>query len=139
MEATPRRVQNTDACRMLDVQYWILGHLSDDLTLKTLAARAGLGVRHFTRLFQRETGSTAGDFVAMARVNAARRLLEESDMLLSQVARCCGFANSDVLRRAFLRHFGIRPGLYRTRCRYHGPGTAPDSRSLPALAASSPP
>jgi transcriptional regulator GlxA family with amidase domain len=72
-----------------------------------------MGARHFSRVFQHETGTSPGDFVEMARVEAARRLLVDSDMLLKQVAARCGFANSDVMSRAFIRRTGTRPKSYR--------------------------
>lgn len=99
--------------RVQAMQHWILGHLSLDLTLKTLAARAAMGVRHFSRVFLQETGTTPGDFVEAARVEAARKLITESDMLLKNVAEHCGFANSDVMSQAFLRRVGTKPRFYR--------------------------
>jgi transcriptional regulator GlxA family with amidase domain len=106
-------VQRVNQERMQAVRRWILDHPSRDLTLKTLAEQAGMGVRHFTRVFRRETGATPGDFVEIARVEAARRLLEDSDMMLHQIASRCGFGNADVMRRAFLRRMGTVPSLYR--------------------------
>lgn len=99
--------------RIQAVQHWIHDHLALDLTLKTLAGRAAMGVRHFSRVFQQETGTTPGDFVEMARVEAARQLLADSDMMLKQVAARCGFANSDVMGRAFMRKTGTKPRHYR--------------------------
>lgn len=109
--------RTADNDRILDVQHWVRDHLSLDLTIEALAGRAALGVRHFTRAFLKETGITPGNFVEISRVNAARRLLQESDIQLQNVASRCGFANTDVMRRAFLRRVGIRPSLYRQRFR----------------------
>ena len=103
--------------RVQSVQRWILDHLPLDLTLNTLATKAALSVRHFVRIFQQETGTTPADFVEMARVEAAQRLLEESDMLLGQIAVRCGFANSDVMNRVFQRRTGITPRRYRNNGR----------------------
>jgi transcriptional regulator GlxA family with amidase domain len=99
--------------RIQAVRLWILDHLSLDLTINALAGRAGMGIRHFIRVFQMETGTTPANFVEMARVDAAKCLLEESDMLLKHVASRCGFVNSDVMNRAFIRRIGTRPSLYR--------------------------
>src|SRR6202044_1011357 len=65
--------------RIQAVQHWVLEHLSLDLKLMTLAGRAAMSVRNFTRVFQTETGNPPAEFVEMARVDAARRLLEDSD------------------------------------------------------------
>lgn len=103
--------------RIQAIQNWTLDHLPLDLTVKTLAARAAMSVRHFTRVFQEEAGMTPGDFVEMARVDSARRLLEDTDKPLQRVASSCGFANPDVMRRAFLRRIGTGPSEYRERFR----------------------
>ncbi|WP_407175156.1 GlxA family transcriptional regulator [Bradyrhizobium sp. STM 3562] len=103
--------------RIQAVQHWILDHLSIDLAVKTLASRAAMSVRNFTRVFQQETGITPADFVEMARIDSARRLLEETDKPLQRVAAACGFANPDTMRRAFLRRIGTGPSEYRERFR----------------------
>ena len=103
--------------RIQGVQHWILDHLPLELTVKTLASRAAMSVRNFTRVFQQEAGMTPADYVEMARVDSARRLLEDTDRPLQRVASSCGFANPDVMRRAFLRRIGTGPSEYRQRFR----------------------
>ena len=76
-----------------------------------------MSVRNFTRVFLQEAGITPGDFVDMARVDSARRLLEDTDTPLQRVASRCGFANPDTMRRAFLRRIGTGPSEYRERFR----------------------
>ena len=103
--------------RIQAVQHWILDHLPLELTVKTLASRTAMSVRNFTRVFQQEAGMTPADFVEMARVDSARRLLEDTDKPLQRVASSCGFANPDVMRRAFVRRIGTGPSEYRQRFR----------------------
>jgi transcriptional regulator GlxA family with amidase domain len=99
--------------RIKAVQYWILEHLSLDHTLKAMAGRAAMSVRHFARVFQRETGITPAGFIELARVNVARQLLEEFEMPLKHVATYSGFVNTNVMRAAFMRRVGVGPSLYR--------------------------
>ncbi|MBB5703681.1 transcriptional regulator GlxA family with amidase domain [Ochrobactrum daejeonense] len=101
--------------RIQAIQHWILDHLSMDLTIASLAARAAMSVRNFTRVFQEDAGVTPGDFVEMARVDAARRLLEDTEIPLQRVASQSGFSNPDTMRRAFLRRIGTGPSEYRER------------------------
>jgi transcriptional regulator GlxA family with amidase domain len=109
--------QMADEGRIRSLQHWILDHLSLDLALDSLASRVGMSVRNFTRVFQGETGTTPANFVEMARVDAARRLLEESDTPLQRVASRCGFASPDTMRRSFMRRIGTGPSNYRERFR----------------------
>ena len=101
--------------RIQDVQHWIRNHLALDLTVEALAGRAGMGVRHFMRLFRKEMGTTPADFVESVRVDAARQLIETSRMKLQHVATHCGFCNQNVMRRAFIRRVGSGPSLYRKK------------------------
>ncbi|WP_163769866.1 helix-turn-helix domain-containing protein, partial [Proteus mirabilis] len=62
--------------------------------------------------------------VEIARVEAARRMLEDGHDMPKQVAARCGFADVDVLRRAFRRRVGVTPTDYRRR---HDRGAADDA------------
>jgi len=101
--------------RIQAIQNWIIDNVAVDLSLAVLAAQAGMSVRNFSRIFQRETGGTPAEFVELARVDAARRLLEDSDISLQQVATKCGFSSADIMRRAFIRRIAIGPSDYRNR------------------------
>ena len=59
--------------------------------------------RHFARVFRAETGVTPARFVEQARVEEARRRLEESDDGVDEIAADCGFGTPETMRRAFLR------------------------------------
>lgn len=72
-----------------DIHEWILVNISEDLSVEALAARLGMSCRNFARHFKRETDMTPGDYVEAARVEAARRMLEESDTPLKKVASMC--------------------------------------------------
>ena len=49
------------------------------------------------------------------RIEQARRRIEEGAARLKQVARDCGFADEQGLRRAFQLQLGITPAEYRAR------------------------
>ena len=97
------------------VQSWVLEHLTADLSTEALAASAGMSVRNFTRVFQDEAKSTPTRFVERARLDAARRLLEESDLPLKRIASSSGFGTIGRMRRAFRRQVSVGPLEYRRR------------------------
>ncbi len=100
-----------------DLQWWILDHLDDDLSVEALAARVAMSPRNFARVFTREVGMTPARYVEAARVDAARRRLEESTSSIEQIADVCGFGTSETMRRAFLRSVRVPPADYRDRFR----------------------
>lgn len=98
-----------------ELQRWVAANPALDHSVASLGARMGLSPRHFARLFRREVGVTPAVWVEEARVDAARRLLEQGHEAPKQVAVHCGFADADTLRRAFARHVGVTPAEYRKR------------------------
>jgi transcriptional regulator GlxA family with amidase domain len=99
------------------VQEWVRNNLLADLSVASLAQQAHMSRRNFVRAFRRETGMTPIEYVEAIRVEMARGLLEETNLPLQRVALRSGFANTERLRRAFVRRLGVRPLEYRSRFR----------------------
>lgn len=108
-------LQTADRDALRDVQHHIAERLDDDLSVDALAARAAMSPRHFARCFRDETGTTPARFVEAARLEAARRRLEESDDSIESIARACGFGTAETMRRAFVRVLHVAPTEYRRR------------------------
>ena len=100
-----------------DLQAWMADHPGADLSVDALARRVAMSPRHFARVFKHETGATPARAALAARVEAARRRLEDGDDGLEGVAAACGFGSAEVMRRAFLRTLRVGPGVYRRRFR----------------------
>jgi transcriptional regulator GlxA family with amidase domain len=100
-----------------ELQAWVADHLDDDLSVERLAERAAMSTRNFSRTFRREVGATPARFVERARVEGARRLLEESTASVDEVATRCGFGTAETMRRTFLRSLHVTPTDYRQRFR----------------------
>lgn len=111
------QTQSTDRDDVSEVQAWIVDHLADDLSVARLAQRAAMSPRHFARVFAASTDLTPARYVERARVEAARRRLEESDSGVDAVARECGFGSAETMRRSFLRALNVAPTDYRRRFR----------------------
>lgn len=87
----------------------VRSHLRDRLDVDALAALACMSPRHFTRAFKAETGVTPAKAVERLRAEAARAALESGAGSVGQVAAACGFADTERMRRSFLRLFGLSP------------------------------
>ncbi len=103
--------------RLGAVLKWISENPNADLSVPSLAQRASMSERTFARVFAAETGDTPGQFVERARVEAARRKLEETKDSIDQIAHACGFGNAERMRRSFHRQLRIGPKDYRERFR----------------------
>lgn len=96
--------------RVLD---FVQDHLSQDISLETLAQQAGYSSYHFARLFRQTTGESPHQFVLHQRIERAQRLLKERDIPLAHIAVESGFANQSHFTQAFKRHLGLTPRAYR--------------------------
>lgn len=85
------------------------------LSIKELAAESGLSVSHFRYRFREELGISLGDYLAERRVNAARRLLEETADSIGGIARACGYDTIYAFSRFFRRRTGVSPSEWRKR------------------------
>lgn len=94
---------------------WIADHLTGDLRVERLAEQTGMSPRSFARVYTAKMGITPARMVERIRVEAVRRVLEETDMPIKRVAAACGFGTEERLRRAFARQVGTTPAEYRTR------------------------
>ena len=103
-------------------------------TLAAMSRRAGVSVRHMSRLFDEEVGTTPARYVERVRLEAAQALLETGDDALPVVARRTGFGSAESLRRAFVRHLGVTPGAFRTNFRTTGTGRGTGADSDTAIA-----
>ncbi|MFV3076329.1 helix-turn-helix domain-containing protein [Niveispirillum fermenti] len=97
------------------VVLFIEQNLDDDLSLATLAAVVGLSPSHFARRFKAAAGEAPHRYVLSRRVNAAKRLLLETEMPLAEIAAAAGFSSQAHLTGIFGRAVGMTPGAYRVR------------------------
>jgi transcriptional regulator GlxA family with amidase domain len=115
--SAPLAQQEAEREPVRELQTWIPEHLAKDLSVAALARRAAMSPRNFARVFTREVGRTPARVVEEARVEAARRMLEDTDAGVEGVAARCGFASAEVMRRVFLRVLRVAPSDYRRRFR----------------------
>ncbi|WP_181273370.1 GlxA family transcriptional regulator [Brevibacterium oceani] len=96
-----------------DLRAWAAQHLGERLTVRQLAERANLSTRTFERRFAAETGTTPHRWLLRARLDAARLLLEDTDLPIDRIAGQVGLGTGANLRLHFRRSFEVSPVEYR--------------------------
>ena len=102
---------------------WVVANLHLEHSVTGLARRATMSERSFARRFVAETGTTPHRWLTRQRVLLARRLLEDTDLGVDEVADRSGFGTAALLRHHFRRIVGVTPADYRRTFRA-GPGPA---------------
>ncbi|KPC54267.1 GlxA family transcriptional regulator [Amantichitinum ursilacus] len=131
--SAPLLAQQRSRAGFAELHGWISAHLTADLRVEQLAARAGMSVRSFCRAYQEQQGTTPARMVETLRLEAACRALQQPRASIKRVAADAGFGDEQNLRRAFLRRLGVLPQDYRERfcAATAGPAT-PTAAAMPA-------
>lgn len=115
------QAQSKDTAAFDELHLWLADNLSmANISVSALAERACMSPRNFYRVYKQKTGNSPYKAVELFRVEAARRLLENSKRNLDQIARQCGFADEERMRVSFHRNLGISPSDYRKRLSARG-------------------
>ena len=89
--------------------------LLDRASVSDLAERLGIGPRHLLRLFLRHTGATPSDVAATRRIQAAKRLIDGTQMPLAEIAFAAGFGSVRRFNDAFRATYARPPSSFRKR------------------------
>jgi AraC family transcriptional regulator, regulatory protein of adaptative response / DNA-3-methyladenine glycosylase II len=95
----------------------ILDGALDNVTEATLAARLGVSTRHLRRLFTNHLGVTPDGLARSARAHFARRLLDDTDLTILEVALAAGYGSVRQFNRACSDIFRAPPRELRARRR----------------------
>jgi AraC family transcriptional regulator, regulatory protein of adaptative response / methylated-DNA-[protein]-cysteine methyltransferase len=87
----------------------------DTATVGDLAARLGVGARHLARLFRVHVGASPTQTAGTMRLQRAKRLLDGSDLPLTEVAYRSGFRSVRRFNAAFAELYGRPPSAVRKR------------------------
>ncbi len=92
---------------------WIAENLGSELPLGVLAQRAHLSPRTLDRRFREQLGVSPGKWLLGRRIDAARELLETTDLTVDAIATRVGLSSATNLRRRLHDAIGTAPIAYR--------------------------
>ncbi|MEI9418930.1 GlxA family transcriptional regulator [Mesorhizobium sp. Cs1321R2N1] len=90
-------------------------HIEDPLPLCDIARCIGLSRRQIERLFQRYLSCSPMRYYVRVRLEGAKRLIEQTDIPLLEIALSCGFVSSSHFTKRFRECFGKAPSALRAR------------------------
>jgi transcriptional regulator GlxA family with amidase domain len=100
---------------VLAQQTWLEAHYGEPLDIDALAQRGAMSQRSLNRRFRIATGMTPGEYLHRIRVEAAKRLLETSDLSVDQITSQVGYRDARSFSRLFRSFSGLTPTEYRIR------------------------
>jgi transcriptional regulator GlxA family with amidase domain len=92
---------------------FLQSNFKEDITLARIAMTACLSQSHFCRLFKTQIGTTFTKFLAGLRVKEAIKLLEATDLRVTDICYEAGFNDLTHFERVFKGLVGTTPSAYR--------------------------
>ena len=90
-------------------------HLADGASLTGAAEFVHMNPAHLSRAFKEETGENYNNYALRRRMDAAKRLLVESDLQVQEICRRVGYSDVRYFTRIFRETTGVSPSHFRRR------------------------
>ncbi len=92
---------------------WVNDNALENPTLADISNRLGYSPYYCSTQFKGYVGITIKKYIARAKLEAAAKLLRDTDTRVVDIALHCGYSCHEALTRAFLAEYGCSP----TECR----------------------
>lgn len=103
---------------------YINGKLYEPINIQELAQTAHISTFHFHRLFKAIIGESVGSYIQRIRLeNIAHKLIHAPESI-SEIAVQTNYGSMNALSKAFKKHFGAAPSVYRKNPELYTPGKA---------------
>ena len=92
-------------------------HLAEEeegrVALRVVAKEVSMSYFHFSRAFKQSMGMSPTNFIAERRIERAKRLLQETELPISEIALRAGFSSQSHFTTSFRRVAGATPKAFR--------------------------
>ena len=103
--------------RLYRARDFLFAASSQNITLQEMAGVACLSPNHFLRTFKQVFHQTPHQFLTNLRMEQARKLLDKTEMPVTEICFAVGFDSPGSFSWLFRKHFGLSPAQYRTSTR----------------------
>ncbi|WP_245975992.1 helix-turn-helix domain-containing protein [Paenibacillus prosopidis] len=94
------------------VKEYISKHLSEELSLDTVAAKVYISPKYLSKIFKEEIGINYTDYVTKKRMEKALELMATNNMTVEQIANTVGYGTSAYFIKKFKEINGCTPKTY---------------------------
>lgn len=108
-----RALRHTHSYRISRLLATLESRYRESWSLEKMAACAGMSPVNFRLEFKRLTGSSPIRHLVRTRLNQASLMLMLPGRGIGEIARACGFADSNYFTRQFRAEFGLTPRQFR--------------------------
>jgi AraC family transcriptional regulator len=91
----------------------LAGEEEGRVALRAVAKDVGMSYFHFSRAFKQSMGMSPTNYIAERRIDRAKKLIQETDLPISEVALRSGFSSQSHFTTAFRKIAGVTPRAFR--------------------------
>lgn len=95
------------------IENHINSHPYEDLTLTTVAQLFYISPIYLSQIFKKETGELYSDYVTNIKINAAKRLLHSTDLMVYEIADKLHYKDNRYFSKLFEKKTGMKPSEFR--------------------------
>jgi transcriptional regulator GlxA family with amidase domain len=106
--------EQVDILSLGKVVSYIEGNYRNRITIAELAKKASMSEITLYRMFRKAFSMAPMDYIISVRIAAARSLLHNHKLSISEIALKTGFSDSNYFSRIFKKYVGVSPRLYRS-------------------------
>jgi two-component system response regulator YesN len=107
------QIGNKEKQQILQAKAYIEEHYAEDIGLERIAALVFMNPNYFSSLFKKHTGQNFKTYLTEVRMKHALRLLQQTDLMVYEVAEKVGYRNARQFSDMFKKRFGKLPGEFR--------------------------
>lgn len=92
---------------------YVLTHVNEEISVKLLSEKLFINKSYLSEIFKQKFGMTLLQYINMAKMERAKKLLEEGKLKNYQIAELLGFSDCEYFGRLFKKYSGTLPKDYR--------------------------
>jgi len=97
------------------VQQYMEKNYNKTITMTEMAGISSMSPRNLIRRFEQATSNTPLEYLQRFRIENAKKMLENKNDGIEQIAMKCGYEDMSFFRKVFKRHVGMTPREYKEK------------------------
>lgn len=102
--------------RVKAAKMFIKDNINKFVTCSDVAGQCGLSTKQMNRIFFTETGKKLHDYIIIAKIKEAERLLADTSLPIKVISESLGFSSVYYFNRFFSKNAGLTPAYFRKIC-----------------------